>query len=159
MILVGRCCPTITTINSQELGTWKMRKIFFIFLQLVLFGSPPVYSRAVLQVTKSSFPLQSLTHFMTHCYDHFQDNGYSELLVGISPDVPESPEMLEELKQLLTKASASLYRATRLKVCRIYKVFNFSHWLTYHWTMCINWKEYLLNDTCSILAPLVSKPA
>ena len=64
--------------------------------------------------------------------DHFQDNGYSELLVGISPDVPESPEIVEELKQLLTKASASLYRATRLEVCRIYKVFNFSHWFTYH---------------------------
>ena len=73
---------------------------------------------------QSNFPLQSLTHF--------QDNGYSELLVGISPDVPESPEIVEELKQLLTKASASLYRATRLEVGRIYKVFNFSHWFTYH---------------------------
>ena len=63
--LVGRRCSIITTNNNRELGTWNMRKIFFIFLQLVLFGSPPVRSKAVLQVTKSNFPLQSLTHFMT----------------------------------------------------------------------------------------------
>ena len=63
--LVGRRCLTITTNNNQELGTWNMRKTFFIFLQLVLYGSPPVLSKAVLQVTKSNFPLQSLTHFMT----------------------------------------------------------------------------------------------
>ena len=48
-----------------------------------------------------------------HHHNHDQDNGYSDLLVGISPDVPESPEMLDQLKQILTNASASLYTATR----------------------------------------------
>ena len=53
-----------------------------------------------------------------------QDNGFSDILVGISPDVPESPEMLEQLKQVLTKASASLYTATRwsLMVVTVTKV-------------------------------------
>ena len=68
-----------------------------------------VLSRAVLQVIIVN-AIIAIVIMMSYVN---QENGFSDILVGISPDVPESPEMLEQLKQVLTKASASLYRATR----------------------------------------------
>ena len=41
------------------------------------------------------------------------NNGYDDILVAISPDVPEDPTMIENLKMLFTKASEELYKATR----------------------------------------------
>jgi len=40
-------------------------------------------------------------------------NGYSELVIAISPDVAESEELLEQLKSLMVEASRELYIATR----------------------------------------------
>ena len=81
------------------------------FFLLLAFLASPARSRAVLQVfvIKSSVWHSPPPHY----HNHYQDNGYSDLLVGISPDVPESPEMLDQLKQILTNASASLFTATR----------------------------------------------
>ena len=88
-----------------------MCQVFYPFLLLAFLASP-ARSRAVLQVF---FVIKSSVWHSPppHHHNHDQDNGYSDLLVGISPDVPESPEMLEQLKQILTNASASLYTATR----------------------------------------------
>ena len=41
------------------------------------------------------------------------DNGYEGLVVAISPEEQENPELVNSLKELLTKASAELYGATR----------------------------------------------
>ena len=41
------------------------------------------------------------------------DNGYMNLVVGISPDVPESQETIDNIKHLLTEASRELFIATR----------------------------------------------
>ena len=87
-----------------------MCQVFYLFLLLAFLASP-ARSRAVLQV----FVIKSSDWHSPppHHHNHDQDNGYSDLLVGISPDVPESPEMLDQLKQILTNASASLFTATR----------------------------------------------
>ena len=39
------------------------------------------------------------------------NNGY-DLLVGVSPDVKEDPQIIEELKQILTTASLRFYNGT-----------------------------------------------
>ena len=41
------------------------------------------------------------------------DNGYEGLVVAISPEEQENPELVNSLKELLTKASAELYGATK----------------------------------------------
>ena len=41
------------------------------------------------------------------------DNGYMNLVVGISPDVPESQDIIDNIKHLLTEASRELFTATR----------------------------------------------
>jgi len=43
------------------------------------------------------------------------NNGYEDIVVAISPDIPEDPAIIDNLKQLLTKTSEELYRATRKK--------------------------------------------
>ena len=40
------------------------------------------------------------------------DNGY-DLLVGVSPEVKEDPQIIEELKQILTMASLRFYNGTK----------------------------------------------
>ena len=42
-----------------------------------------------------------------------EDNGYLELVVAISPDVPESQATLDQIKGLMTEASRELFIATR----------------------------------------------
>ena len=42
-----------------------------------------------------------------------EDNGYRELVVAISPDVPESQETLDQIKGLMTEASRELFIASR----------------------------------------------
>ena len=42
-----------------------------------------------------------------------EDNGYRELVVAISPDVPESQETLDNIKNLMTEASRELFIASR----------------------------------------------
>ena len=41
------------------------------------------------------------------------ENGYEGLVVAISPEEEENPDLVESIKDLLTKASAELYGATR----------------------------------------------
>merc|ERR1711970_1215301 len=41
------------------------------------------------------------------------ENGYSELVVAISPDIPQNMEMVDQVKNLLTEASRELYIATK----------------------------------------------
>ena len=41
------------------------------------------------------------------------ENGYEGLVVAISPEEEENHDLVENIKELLTKASAELYRATR----------------------------------------------
>ena len=41
------------------------------------------------------------------------ENGYKGLVVAISPEEEENPDLVESIKDLLTKASAELYGATR----------------------------------------------
>ena len=41
------------------------------------------------------------------------ENGYEGLVVAISPEEEENPNLVESIKDLLTKASAELYGATR----------------------------------------------
>ena len=41
------------------------------------------------------------------------DNGYTNLVVGISPDVPESQDVIDQIKHLVTEASRELFIATR----------------------------------------------
>merc|ERR1711970_727383 len=41
------------------------------------------------------------------------ENGYTELGVAISPDIPENMEVVDQVKHLLTEASRELYIATR----------------------------------------------
>ena len=41
------------------------------------------------------------------------ENGYKGLVVAISPEEEENPVLVESIKDLLTKASAELYGATR----------------------------------------------
>ena len=41
------------------------------------------------------------------------ENGYEGLVVAISPEEEENPKLVESIKELLTKASAELYGATR----------------------------------------------
>ena len=62
------CCPIITTSNNQELEKWNMREFFFIFLQLIVFGSSPVISKAVLQVTSTTIVPFSDTHSLYDLY-------------------------------------------------------------------------------------------
>ena len=62
------CCPIITTSNNQELEKWNMREFFFIFLQLIVFGSSPVISKAVLQVTSTTIVPFSDTHSLYGLY-------------------------------------------------------------------------------------------
>ena len=42
-----------------------------------------------------------------------EDNGYRELVVAISPDVPESQDTLDQIKGLMTEASRELFIASR----------------------------------------------
>ena len=42
-----------------------------------------------------------------------EDNGYRELVVAISPDVPESQDTLDHIKGLMTEASRELFIASR----------------------------------------------
>ena len=41
------------------------------------------------------------------------ENGYEGLVVAISPEEEENPNLVESIKDLMTKASAELYGATR----------------------------------------------
>merc|ERR1711970_768968 len=41
------------------------------------------------------------------------DNGYTDLVVAISPDIPENVEVVNQVKHLMTEASRELYTATR----------------------------------------------
>eukprot|EP00090_Calanus_glacialis_P010249 TRINITY_DN18632_c0_g1_i4.p1 TRINITY_DN18632_c0_g1~~TRINITY_DN18632_c0_g1_i4.p1 ORF type:complete len:980 (-),score=267.96 TRINITY_DN18632_c0_g1_i4:71-3010(-) len=41
------------------------------------------------------------------------NNGYEDIVVAISPDVPEDLAIIDNLKELLTKTSEELYRASR----------------------------------------------
>ena len=41
------------------------------------------------------------------------ENGYMNLVVGISPDVPENPDVIDQIKFLMTEASRELLIATR----------------------------------------------
>ena len=41
------------------------------------------------------------------------NNGYDDVLVAISPEIPEDGKIIDNLKILFTKASEELYRATR----------------------------------------------
>ena len=41
------------------------------------------------------------------------ENGYEGLVVAISPEEEENPDLVDSIKDLLTKASAELYGATR----------------------------------------------
>ena len=41
------------------------------------------------------------------------ENGYTNLVVGISPDIPESQEVIDDIKHLITEASRELFIATR----------------------------------------------
>ena len=41
------------------------------------------------------------------------NNGYTNLVVGISPDVPESQDVIDNIKHLVTEASRELFIATR----------------------------------------------
>ena len=41
------------------------------------------------------------------------ENGYKGLVVAISPEEEENPNLVESIKNLMTKASAELYGATR----------------------------------------------
>ena len=43
------------------------------------------------------------------------NNGYDDVLVAISPEIPENGQIIENLKILFTKASEELYRATRYR--------------------------------------------
>lgn len=42
-----------------------------------------------------------------------EDNGYKGLVVAIQKDLPESPELIQRIKDTLTEASAQLHRMTR----------------------------------------------
>ena len=42
-----------------------------------------------------------------------EDNGYLDLVVAISPDVPESQDTLDQIKGLMTEASRELFIASR----------------------------------------------
>ena len=42
-----------------------------------------------------------------------EDNGYRELVVAISPDVPESQQTIDQIKGLMTEASRELFIASR----------------------------------------------
>ena len=41
------------------------------------------------------------------------NNGYDDVLIAISPDIPEDHKIVENLKILFTAASEELYKATR----------------------------------------------
>ncbi|PIK45470.1 putative epithelial chloride channel protein-like [Apostichopus japonicus] len=41
------------------------------------------------------------------------DNEYTGVLFAIHPDVPEDPQLIEELKSMIIDASSYLYRATK----------------------------------------------
>ena len=123
IFLVGRRYPIITTSNNQELGKRNMRKIFLIFLQLILFGSPPVLSRAVLQVTKSNFPLQSLTHFMTF---YMMTTSRIMATLSYSWGSPQmSPNLLKCSRSWSSFWQKQVQVSTEQPGCRIYKVVGF----------------------------------
>ena len=42
-----------------------------------------------------------------------QNNGYSNILVAISDEVPDNPSLLQRIREVFTEASAALYTATR----------------------------------------------
>merc|ERR1711892_909497 len=42
-----------------------------------------------------------------------RENGYTDLVVAISPDIPENIEVINQVKNLMTEASRELYTATR----------------------------------------------
>ncbi len=46
----------------------------------------------------------------------FVNNGYEDLYIGISDQLAEDPNLIQEIKDWVTDGSASLYRATR-SVC------------------------------------------
>ena len=50
---------------------------------------------------------------LLHSKAVLQDNGYRELVVAISPDVPESQDTLDQIKNLMTEASRELFIASR----------------------------------------------
>ena len=58
------------------------------------------------------FSLISLVGFLTS-KAVLEDNGYRELVVAISPDVPESQDTLDQIKGLMTEASRELFIASR----------------------------------------------
>ena len=41
------------------------------------------------------------------------NNGYRDVVVAISPDLEEDIQLVDNIKNLLTKASGELYQATR----------------------------------------------
>ena len=50
---------------------------------------------------------------LLHSKAVLQDNGYRELVVAISPDVPESQDTIDQIKNLMTEASRELFIASR----------------------------------------------
>ena len=132
----------------------KLERIYCIFLFIL--ATPAVFSRAVLQVGHLLHHLWSKHHHSTivivliNCN---QENGFSDLLVRISPDVPESAEMLQQLKQILTKASASLYTATRWCFLMILMVMNLVRKRMRNLLSCFNnpWRQIMTKASTMIL--------
>ena len=50
---------------------------------------------------------------LLHSKAVLQDNGYRDLVVAISPDVPESQDTIDQIKNLMTEASRELFIASR----------------------------------------------
>merc|ERR1719153_917820 len=77
------------------------------------------------------------------------NNGYDDILVAISPDVPEDPTMIENLKMLFTKASEELFKATRNRAyMRNVKILLPSNW---NYAAASSVDEHLTNAEFRIL--------
>ena len=62
---------------------------------------------------KGSLILLLYCVFNTNSKSTLSENGYMNLVVGISPDVPESSDVIDQIKHLMTEASRELLIATR----------------------------------------------
>ena len=62
---------------------------------------------------KGSLILLLYCIFSTNSKSTLSENGYMNLVVGISPDVPENPDVIDQIKHLMVEASRELLIATR----------------------------------------------
>ena len=62
---------------------------------------------------KGSLILLLYCVFNTNSKSTLSENGYMNLVVGISPDVPESSDVIDQIKHLMIEASRELLIATR----------------------------------------------